>query len=239
MALASQPAAAGVFSPFEADYTVTRGSLTLGAGHFSLKPWGERDNCYVYHGQAKPRTLLRFITGDIIDDSYFCTEPSADKQGQRLQSQYFSHVEESDDEDSHTLRFDWKANTVLYTGEKAKDGKATLKLPSDAVDPNVLHMAARQWLAQMEDPQKPAQRKFAIVDENEVKHYTLASNPGGVIKTPIGDLDTVKITRIDDPDKQFTLWAAPKLDFLPVQVESKKRDDPIIRLSIKAYRGNK
>ncbi len=229
--LAAQPVAAEVLTPFEADYTVTRGSLTLGDGHFSLKPWGKKDKCYIYHGEAKPRALLRFIVGDITDDSYFCTSAA-----QPIQSQYFRHVEESDAEDTHTLTFEWKSNKVIYAGDKAKNGTATLSLPDDAVDPNALHMAARLWLAQMDDYTQHAERKFAIVDENEIKHYTLATSPGGVIETPIGKFETVKISRIDDPKKQFTLWAAPKLDFLPIQVESKKRDDPIIRLSIKSYK---
>jgi len=228
---AAQPAAAQVLAPFDADYTVTRGSLTLGDGHFSLKSWDNKDGCYVYHGEAKPRTLLRFIVGDITDDSYFCTGGT-----QGIQTQFYSHVEESDAEDTHTLKFDWKTKKVVYAGDKAKNGTLTLDLPEDAVDLHALHIAARLWLEQMDDATQPAERVFAIVDENEIKHYTLATSPGSVIQTPIGNLDTVKIERIDDPDKQFTLWAAPKLDFLPIQVESKKRDDPTIRLKIQAYK---
>jgi len=228
---AAQPSAAQVLAPFDADYTVTRGSLTLGDGHFSLKPWDAKKGCYVYHGEAKPRALLRLIVGSITDDSYFCT---GGPQG--IQTQFYSHVEESDAEDTHTLKFDWQAQKVVYKGDKAKNGKLTLDLPEDAVDLHALHIVARLWLAQMDDATQPAEREFAIVDENKIKRYTLATSPGGVIETPVGNFDTVKIERIDDPEKQFTLWAAPKLDFLPIQVESKKRDDPIIRLKIQALK---
>lgn len=229
--LAAQPAAAGVLSSFEADYTVTRGNLTLGDGQFSLKPWSGNPNCYVYHGKAVPRALLRFLVGDITDDSYFCSE------GKDIRVQRFRHIEDSDADDSHTLVFDWENSEVTYTGQKAEGGKSRYALPDGAVDLHSLHIAARLWLENMQDSTQPAEREFAIADENEIKRYTLATSPGGLIKTPIGEFDTVKIARVDDPKKQFTLWAAPALDFLPVKVESKKRDDPIVRLSIQGYRG--
>lgn len=229
----AQPAMADVLTPFKADYKVTRGSLTLGDGSFTLQHWGGRDDCYSYHGVAKPRTLLRFIVGDITDDSYFCTTESG-----HIQTQQYNHTEASDAEDTHILLFDWKAGTVTYKGPKVDKGEKTFDLPPGAVDINGLQIAARLWLAGMQDVSKPAQRKFAIVDEREIKHYTLAARPGGVIKTPIGNFDTIKVERIDNPEKQFKLWAATKLDFLPVRVESQKRNDPIIRLDIKALHGD-
>lgn len=229
----AQPAAADVLTPFKADYKVTRGSLTLGDGSFALKHWGGRDDCYNYHGVAKPRKLLSFIVGDITDDSYFCITDSG-----QIRTQQYNHTEASDAEDTHIMLFNWKAGTVTYKGQKAPNGEKTFKLPAGTVDINDLQIAARLWLAQMQDVSKPAQRKFAIVDEREIKHYTLATSPGGVIKTPIGSFDTIKVERIDNPEKQFKLWAATELDFLPIRVESQKRDDPVIRLDIKALHGD-
>lgn len=232
MLLLAQPAVADVLTPFKADYKVIRGSLTLGEGSFTLKHWGGRDDCYNYHGVAKPRTLLRFLVGDITDDSYFCSTPQGD-----IQTQQYNHTEASDAEDTHVLLFDWKNNSVTYQGQKAENGEKTFPLPADAVDPNDLHIAVRLWLAQLKDLSKPTERVFAIVDETKIKRYTLAISPGGVIKTPIGSFDTIKIERIDKPDKTFKLWAATRLDFLPIRVESQKRDDPVIRLDIQALHG--
>jgi hypothetical protein len=211
----SLPASADVLSPFNAKYTVERGSLTLGNAYFSLSSWNGTPGCHVYHGNAEPRAILRLIVGDIIDDSYFCT----DKDG-TIQPQQFTHVEEGDAEDSHVLKFDWKAGKVTYMGDKARDGVAKLDLPKGAVDPFSLHMAARLWLNKEHKPGATIQRDFAIVDEDEIKHYTLAAQPGGVVKTPFGSFDTVKVDRTDNPDKHLTLWVAPKLDYLPIRVES-------------------
>lgn len=235
-AIGGIPAAnAEVLSPFQASYQVERGNLILGEADFSLGPWSEVPNCYRYHGRAVPRPILRFIVGDISDDSYFCSSDAGN-----IQTQEFRHFEQGDEEDSHTLAFDWPAQKVTYTGAKADDGVLTMHLPDNAVDPFNLHIAARLWLAQMADAQQPARREFAIVDEDEIKHYTLASTPGGTIKTPVGSFETIKVMRVDDPKKKLILWVAPALDFLPIKVESKKRDDPVIRMTIQSlHRGAK
>lgn len=217
-----QPAAGDVLDPFQARYSVARGSLTLGSAAFSLKPWGDK-NCLVYHGVAKPRAIVNLFIGAVEDTSYFCPG-----DGTKLIPHHYRHVEKGDEEDSYTLDFDWQNGKVTYHNQETK----TFSAPDGAVEPFLIQMAARAWLAQTEDPAAAGEKTFVLVDEDEIKHYKLATSPGGEVKTPAGPYETVKIERVDDPDKRLILWAAPELDFLPVRVERHKKDKAVISMEL-------
>lgn len=213
-------ASAGALSPFKAVYEVHRGNLGLGEAEFSLQPWGDRPECMAYRAEAHPRALIRVFVGEISDKSFFCV-----KDG-RIRVQTFQHWEENDEEDSYELRFDWDKGTVSYSHG------GSMKLPADAVDPFSLHLAARQWLENVEDPKNVEPRDFVLIDEDEVKTYRLAVTDHGRIKVPAGEFDYVQIERVDDPKRKLRFLAAPSLAFLPIRVEHQKRDDPVFKTEL-------
>lgn len=213
-----QVANAGVLSPFQAQYSVARGSLGLGNATMSLKPWGKH-GCRVYHSDAKPRAFLRLFVGDIKDTSYFCPG-----EGATLVPYHFQHVQEGDADHSYSLDFDWQKGTALY------DDKKTIAVPDKVVDPFLIQMAARSWLAHTSDPAHAGESTYAVANKDAIDHYVLKATPGGTIKTKVGSYDTIKVTRIDDPDKRLMIWVAPKLEYLPVRVERHKKGKPVISM---------
>ncbi|MGH8452998.1 MAG: hypothetical protein ACRESW_00455, partial [Nevskiales bacterium] len=72
LALAAMPSLgwSGVLSNFTAIYQVERDSTPLGSARFTLSPQGE--NCYLYHGVAKPEGLAALLTGETVEQSHFC-----------------------------------------------------------------------------------------------------------------------------------------------------------------------
>lgn len=213
------PAAAGVLSPFEAHYKVQRGSLGLGTTEFSLSRDGD---CYRYHGVARPSALVSLFIGTVTDDSRFCVEDG------QVQPQHYEHVRAGDAEDSYSLAY--KNGQVTY---KSRAGEArTFEAPADALDPSVIQIAARLWVAGADQPTKLPNKTFAMVDEDEVKHYELAVRDGGRIETPAGAWPTLLVERVDDPDRSLRFWLAPGLDWLPVKIEYQKKDDPVIRMTL-------
>ena len=230
-------ASAGVLSPYKATYSVERGGMGLGTARFTLSDWsnpGADGHCLRYHGVARPRALIRWLIGDITDDSRFCVTDD-----DRIISHAFSHTEAGNDEDSHRLDFDPAAGQVTYHGSEAAGGSKQMALPDQALDLANLHIAARLWLASLDNPansEAAAEREFTIVDEDEIKHYRLATRPGKRLKTPLGKLDTVVLQRVDDDKRKLVFWAAPALDYLPIRVVSQKGDDPAIRMDIKTLK---
>lgn len=206
-------ASAAVTDSFVATYSVDYGFIGLGTITFELKPAGQPD-CYVYTGQGQPNAIVSMLVGSLSDESRFCITDNG-----VLQPHYFRHHEEGDPEDSYTLNFNWDAHTVRYQN---RDGNIrTLSLPDKATDPLSLQIAARMWLADSLKPAELPNRGFALVDENEVKTYTLAVKPGGTVEVPAGRYDTLIVERVDD-DEHLRFWLAEYADWVPVRVEHEK-----------------
>lgn len=198
-----------VLTPTTATYKGSYGILNVGTATLKLT---RDDDCWRWHSVVQPTGLAALLLGKVTDNSRFCVVEGS------LQPRYFAHHEAGDAEDSYTLSFDWDNG-----GSVRHNGGEPFAVPAGAVDPFLLQLAARRWLAQAEaagkNPASLPPKEFAIVDENEIKHYRLAVSEGRRITTPAGTFETLRVARIDDSDEQIVFWAAPKLDYLPVRVE--------------------
>lgn len=216
--LAVVPVQAAVLSPFTATYRASHGIIGLGEATFELS----RDNgCWRWHGVANPSGLAAMLIGTVTDDSRFCVTDSGE-----LSPRQFRHHESDDAEDSYQLGFNPTDTTASLNGGEAFD------VPADAVDPFLLQIAARRWLADAENPAEAGAREFTVVDEDEIKTYRLAVSEGPSVETAAGSFKTIRLARVDDGDKQLVFWAAPALDFLPVRVEHRKDGSTQIRLDL-------
>lgn len=225
-AVFSSVAGAGVTDAFTAHFKVKRGSLGLGTTTFSLAP-AESNNgaeCYIYSGRANPNALVRLFIGDVTDDSRFCIDNGA------LRPSHFSHQMQGDAEDSYTLAFDWATQQVTYRNEAGQH--TTMALPEQALDPLSIQIAARRWVAAADDPDHLGEADFTLVDEDEIKTYTLRASNGGTIDTPAGRYATLLVERVDDPERHLRFWLARKADWIPVRVEHQKGDGGIFRMSL-------
>lgn len=219
-------AGAGVTDAFIAHFEVKRGKLGLGTTAFSLAaaPSEQGADCYVYSGRANPNALVRIFIGDVNDESRFCIDDGS------LRPSRFSHQMQDDAEDSYTLAFDWSAQQVTYRSEAGKH--KTMPLPEQALDPLSIQIAARRWVAAAPDPDTLGEADFTLVDEDEIKTYTLRAGDGGRIKTPAGRYDTLLVERVDDKKRHLRFWLARDADWIPVRVEHQKGDGGIFRMSL-------
>lgn len=221
VAVLTAPAAAAVPEPFTAVYWASRGILGLGEATFSLDRIDE--NCWHWRGVARPTGFAALLADRISDDSRFCVGPDG-----RLRPERFEHEEEGDPEDSYRLVFDWDNDEAVLNDDKRFD------VPEGAVDPFLLQLAARRWLAEADDPLQLPDREFVVVDEDDIKHYRLTVSKGGRIETPAGVFEnTLRVARIDDPDKEISFWTVPDLDFLPVRMEQRKNGKVQIRFELR------
>ncbi|GAB3681493.1 DUF3108 domain-containing protein [Salinisphaera aquimarina] len=222
--LATGTAQADVTDTFTANFDVHRGKLALGTTAFGITP-GAKAGCYVYTGQARPNALVRLFLGDVTDESRFCIEDGV------IRPQHFRHHIAGDEKKSYTLDFDWSAHEVHYRSEAGKQD--TMTLPERALDPLSIHMAARQWVDEADDPETLGEADFPMVDEDEIKTYRLRATDGGDIQTPAGRYDTVRVDRVDD-NKRLTFWLARSAEWIPVRVEQQKDEDGIFQMNMTA-----
>lgn len=223
--LASLPmaAGAGVFSPYQAVYEVNRGNIMLGDTSFNLR--ATEGNCFHLKGVAEPKGLAALFAGRMTEESHFCMEKG------RLKSQKYSIKREGgDDDESYTLRFDWGNKLVTTNHDDPRE------LPADGYDRTVMELALRQQLARHFSktdalPDKPF--IFLMVEDDEIKPYRFQVTGRENLNTSIGRFDTIRIERTNSSKRQFRLWVAPTLDYLPVKMERQRKDKPVIRMILR------
>lgn len=208
----------GVLSSFTAIYQVERDSTLLGRARYTLSAQG--DDCYLFQSAAKPEGLAALLAGETTEQSHFCLV------GGSIRPMSYQTREEGDQDDSYALSFDW-ANHQVRTNQGA-----ARRLEDGGVDPLSLQIALRKVMsdANGELPGEPIELR--VVEDDEEKDYRFEVIGREALKTPLGQLDTVRLDRTDNPKRQLRMWLAPQLDYLPVKVEQQKREGAVLRLRI-------
>lgn len=224
MALFGAQVQAGVLSPYQAIYEVNRGSIMLGDTTFTLSSDG--DHCYKLQGVAEPKGLAALFAGRMTEKSHFCVDNG------RIRSQHYSvHKEGGDDDDSYTLQFDW-GNKLVTTG-----ASEPRELPAEGLDRGVLELVLRQTLARhIKDPAGELPDDpfiFLMVEDDEITPYRFQVTGRETLTTPIGRFETILVERTNSSRRQFRMWLAPELDYLPVRLERQKKDKEPIRMNIR------
>ncbi len=225
LGLLSGIAQADVLSPYKVVYEVNRGSVMLGDTTFDMRH--EKDDCYQIQGIAEPKGLAALFAGKTTETSLFCIEDG------RIRSQKYSIMRDGgDDDDSYTLQFDWGNQLVTTNSNEPRE------LPADGFDRTVMELALRQQLAKHfesngnELPANPF--IFLMVEDDEIKPYRFQATGRESITTPIGTFNAIKIERINSKKRQFRMWMAPELDYLPIRLERQRKDKPVISLQLRA-----
>jgi len=226
----SVPVFAAATDSFTATYKAKYGIIGLGTLKFQLKPDPDAPGCYIYTGEGAPNAVVSMLVGDLSDASHFCITDDG-----TLQPQYFRHHEKGSPKHSYTLQFDWQEQSVRYENGQGKS--RTLELPETATDPMSLQIAARMWVDSAPNPAQLTRRNFTLVDEDEIKTYTLAVRSGGTVKVPAGRFDTLIVERVDKEDKRLAFWLAKYMDWIPVRVEH-EQDGRTITMELSSIQRN-
>ena len=114
------------------------------------------------------------------------------------------------------LNFDWQ-NSQLKAQSNAE--KTTLNLAPRIVDPLSLHLLVMADLKQGRNA-----REYTLAKETELKTYAITHEGKERLETPLGQLDTWRVSRHRPGSSRTTiLWFAPSLNYLPVQITQKKK----------------
>ncbi len=201
-------------------YAVSWSGISVGDADVSLKP-DAQDGCYLYTTITKPVGFIKALYGSPNQSSRFCVEDG------RVRSQRFESVLEGDDKQSYTLSFDYAKH--LVTDENG----AKREIPDDAVDSFSLQQAVRLWAAAHAKDETPPIASFTMVDSRNFTHYQFRIAGRETVQTPAGNFETVKMERVDSPDKIGRFWLAPERDYMPVKIETKNGGKPAVQLVLK------
>ena len=205
---------------FDAVYAVTWSGLPVGDARVSLKTEGD-GGCYAYTTTTKPVGFVKALYGSPNEASHFCVIDG------RVRSQRFESVLEGDDKQSYSLTFDYAKHVVV------DENTASREIPDEAVDSFSLQQAVRLWAAAHANDKQPPIGEFTMVDRKNLTHYQFRIAGHETVTTQAGDFDTVRIERVDTPDKIGLFWVAPSRDYLPVKIETKNGGKPSVQLSLK------
>ncbi len=201
-------------------YSVNYGGIGAGEADVSLKP-DTKTGCYVYETRTRPVGFIKMLFGSPNQVSRFCVEAGV------VRSQRFESVLEKDKEQSYVLDFDYAKRQVT------DENGVVREIPAEAVDSFALQQAVRLWVAKHAADASPPVAEFTMVDRKNLTHYQLKLAGRETIKTPAGNFDTVRLERIDNPDKIGRFWLAAERDWMPVKIQTKSGSKPAVVLTLK------
>jgi hypothetical protein len=198
-------------------YAAHWNGITLGDITVTLKP-GEQPDCYRYESQADPVGMVRMFYGKPRELSEFCVA------GGKVVPRRFTFER---GKGGFTLDFDLPAG-------KVRDGAGREReIPPNAQDRFGLQQAVRLWAVQNERKGAGTSVEFALVDDERVRQYRFAITGRERIALPAGTFDTLRIERVDNPNRISRYWIAPELDWMPVKVESGKNGQIQLRMELR------
>ena len=111
------------------------------------------------------------------------------------------------------MQFDWP-NKLVSIDDKERPWQ--LKLKQGVMDKLIYQISLMRDLHDTRD-----EVIYRIADGGRLKTYTIHIIGTETITTPMGEIETIKLTRQRDKpnDRETTLWCAPALNYLPVKLE--------------------
>ena len=191
---------------YQATYSIGRDSLRIGTANISLIQ--NKDGSYIYTSVSQAAGLAALFLSDVI------TETSHFKMMDgKLQSLQYTYEHTGNDKDKkENIRFDWDKN-VAHSNEGGK--QHTLPIKAGTYDRLLAQLAVS---VDLEAGQTVGE--YRVLDHNEINVYHMLRQENTDLKTPAGNYETVVIARRDPhKDRVTTFWLAPKLDYLPVQMQ--------------------
>ena len=203
---------------FTANYTVSKGRMTLGNLHASLKYSG---NQYHYHKFTKA-TGLAALTGIKITE--------------RTDGQFSgAHIKPSNYFFNQSRRSKKRIDKAHFSGNKAV-GSYKGTPYNVAVSANILDRASLELALARDLIANKPRLSYQVLEKGKIKNYTFAKQGQQKVKTAAGTFNTIKVAVIRSNNKrQTTFWMAKELNYMPVKIIHKEKGD-VITTVIKNYK---
>lgn len=135
------------------------------------------------------------------------------------------------------LSFDWERNRVL---NDVQSRPWEMDIPDGTLDKLLYQLKVRLDLEEAWLQNKPwPELTYHIADGGKTKVYRFTVMGTDVIDTPMGQFETIKVSRMrEDKDYTTIVWLAPAYEFLLVRLRVFEEEDDGLELLIKAAEFN-
>lgn len=214
-------AAEPVLTPHSSTYDVEWSSITLGEGTITLTPTAEK-GCYRYESTTEPVGLVRVLYGAPYELSLFCIK------GGVIRTSHYEFILKSGSDKNFTMDFDWPHHKV----KTLQEGNLTVRdVPEDGYDRFVLREVVRQWVKVNASTLKVGDElKFRMMDDDSTNDYRFVYQGRETMKTPAGVFETLRVDRVNDPNRVLRAWIAPARDYTIVELEQYRNGKVDLRL---------
>jgi hypothetical protein len=128
------------------------------------------------------------------------------------------------------ITFDWP----LKKAKNTADSPWELTIPEGTLDDQLYQIALMQDLQQGK-----RELSYTVADDGKIKVYSPTFVGEEKVRTDLGEFNTLKYERVSsDKKRRTTLWCAPVLHYLPVQVEHLEKGDAV-RMVLQSLEGLK
>ncbi len=211
--------AVAIPTTFEANYSVAKGSMTLGNLHTSLKVSGGR---YSYHKYTKATGLAALLTGIKITEN---TDGTISGNNIRP-THYFLNKARRSKSKIDKVNFSENSASGSYRGKPYK-----IAIVKNSQDRASLELVLARDIAL-----NKAQLSYPVIEKGGKKQYTFQKLGNEKIQTPAGTFNTVKVKVIRSSDKRDTIfWLAKEVDYMPVKIRHREKGD-VITTVLKNYK---
>jgi len=222
--LAAGTAGAADLTPFVARYQAKYTWLSVGEIRLELK----RDTAagrWILESRGDASGLARLVASEpLVQTSWIEVE------GDRVRPVKFRFDDGSDRaSEDISIDFDWKAGRARGT---SKDRVVDVGLPANAQDPVSFQFA---MMITLQNGRQPG--PLTMVDGPKPGTYEQTFLRKETVKTPAGTFETV-VYNSGRPgaSRQTTMWLAPSLGYLAVQVEQYRKGKKLFAMYLEKYR---
>lgn len=203
--------------PFTADYKVLRNGLTIGKSRITLEPQGNSE--FMYESLTRAAGMLAWVfQKDRIRE--YSRWKYHNNRIRPLEYRYENTGK--GEERTENLIFDWNSSEIRQTN---REPTWKLHAAEDTLDKATLNLALMLDLQQNKEDVT-----YIIADDAKYRRYRFRVIDREWVTVPAGRFETVKLERIRDKKRRSTFfWCAPKLRYLPVQIDRRKDDGTVYR----------
>lgn len=211
-------------SSFKATYKLYYSGMEVAETERSISKTGNDE--YIYRSESRTIGLAAVFRDDhIVEQSQWRV---IDRQLYPLD---YSYVRKGKKDREVMIHFDWDKDLIT--------SQVNNKTRQTPLESGVLDKLLYQY-AIMRDLQNGHFPETYMIADGGKKMQPYYFNPMGEekIKTPLGDLDTIKVQHTKPNDtRKLVFWFAPELKYMPVKIEHTEEDGSITTAVIQGLTG--
>lgn len=212
---------------FSANYLVKLNGFQAGDLKRSLST--DEKGLRLFKSTTQAKGVFAFFKPDLVEET-----SSWEIYNNRIRPHSYVYQRTGGKKDKYlTLNFDWQENKLNLDNRKRS---WAVDIKNHTLDKLVYQLSLMRDLTNSSDIKRLS---YTIADGKKLKTYDIDVLGTEVITTPLGKIDTVKLLRhrAKSKDRQTTLWCAPALGYLPVQLEHIEKDGSVFIAILRRLKG--